>query len=504
MDAPAAAPALGDIVRTILSSPWGSSLALLNALVITAGAVALAMPGAITTNDLLLGMLLAAYLVVLWFRCVRHPKDLIEMDTMFLLFFGIYVVLPIVAMVMWQVFGDAPVFVDLVTHFDDAPLVTIAVAALGAFILGYVSPLGRAVAGLMPHSDGTWRRNEGLAISGGLLVLGALLVGILVGSVGLETLTESDYARGYEATAGLGVLAGGVMLAQIGVVVLYLTMASPNRRAPVLPLILFALLALLMLRTGRRRVVLETGLALLAAHHFYVRRVRFRTLAVAAAVSLLVFSVVGLARSYLAEGLGGIVTRITDEFGLGALVSMMSEPIAVLLALTETMYQVPGQESFWLGKSFVEAFELLVPLPLNPNRPLAPSQWFVNLIDPVVARAGGGYSYALLAEGYLNFGIPGAVAVSFLEGVVVRGAVTYRSLFPSSKTRVLVYAVAMSLTVMMIRGDFATLLKAGIVSSLVPAVLTAVWLGRRKPHRTSVIDSSAGDMRVARPSIEYS
>jgi len=484
-------------VRALLSSAWGSSLAFLNALVISAGIAAVSIPGSISTNDLLLVLLLTVYLVALWFRCARHPQDLVEMDTLFLVFFGVYVVLPIVAMVLWHVLGDAPVFVDLVTHFDGGFLVTLALAALGAFILGYASPVGRAVAGLMPRSDGPWKRQEGVVISAGLITLGTLLVGILVVNVGLETLTESDYARGYEATAGLGVLAGGVMLAQIGIVVLYLTMANPDRRAPLLPLILFIVLALLMLRTGRRRVVLETGLALLAAHHFYIRRVRFRTLAVAAGVSLLIFSVVGLARSYLAEGLGGIVTRITDEFGVGALVDMMSEPIAVLLALTETIYQVPGQEPFWLGKSFIQAFELLVPLPLSPNRPLAPSQWFVNLIDPVVAGAGGGYSYALLAEGYLNFGIPGAIAVSFLEGVIVRGAVAYRSRGPSSKSRVLVYAVAISVTIMMIRGDFATLLKVGIVSSLIPAVLAAVWLGRRSPRLTAVIDQRSDDARGA-------
>jgi hypothetical protein len=178
-----------------------------------------------------------------------------------------------------------------------------------------------------------------------------------------------------------------------------------------------------------------------------------------------------------------MVTRITEEIGLVTAVDLMSEPIAVLLALTETMHQVPSQEPFWLGRTFVEAFEVLVPLPLHPNRPLAPSQWFVNLIDPAVAAAGGGYSYALLAEGYLNFGIAGALAVSFLEGVIVRGVVTYRRLAPFSKSRILVYAVAVSLTIMMIRADFASLLKAGIVSLLVPAALIAAWLGRPKAAR---------------------
>ena len=485
MDAPAAPPC--DVVRTVLASPWASSLTVLTMLVLTASAVAVATPGTLATSDMMLGALVVSFLVSLWYRCALHPADLVEMDTVFLAFFGVYVVLPIVAFMGWQAAGDAPVFVDLVAHFDPDVIVVAGVALL-AFLLGHSSPLGPALAEFMPRADGAWRRSEGLAISGALLAVGTTLVMILVGRVGLETLTESEYVRGFEATEGLGLLAGGVMLGQIGLVVLYLTTAEQERRAPMLPLILFVLLALIMFRIGRRRVVLETGLTLLIAHHFYVRRIRWRTLAVGAAASLLVFSVVGLARAYLAEGLGGMITRITEEFGLVATLGLMSEPVAVLLALTETMYQVPSQEPFWLGRTFVEAFEVLIPLPLHPNRPLAPSQWFVNLIDPAVASAGGGYAYALLAEGYLNFGITGALAVSFLEGVIVRGLVTYRRLAPFSKSRVLVYAVAVSLTIMMIRADFASLLKAGIVSLLIPAVLIAAWLGRPKAVRTEALE----------------
>ena len=471
-------------MRIARSSPWLSSLAVLNVLVLAAGALVLALPGGLNASDITLSALVIAYLVVLWYLCSRHPDDLVEMDTLFFAFLGIYVLLPIVAFVIWQAIGDVPPFIHLVGHFESG-IVIVAAAALLSFLLGYWSAIGPAFAKLMPRADGVWSRSEGLVISWGLLLLGTALVTILVGMVGLETLTESQYARGYEAISGLGILAGGLMLVQLGLVVLYLTVAGRDRRAPVIPWILFAVLALLMLRIGRRRVVLEIGLALVVAHHFYVRRIRFRTLAVGGVASLLVFAAVGLARAYLAEGFGGILTRLVDEFGPSEVLRLMAEPVTVLLALTETMYQIPGQEPFWMGRSFVDAFEILIPQPLHPNRPLGPSQWLVNMIDPDIAAAGGGYSYALLAEGYLNFGILGATAVSFLEGMIVRGVVVYRRQCPSSKSRILVYAIAASLTVLMIRGDFASLLKAGIVGLTVPAVLIAAWLGRRRPAPTS-------------------
>jgi oligosaccharide repeat unit polymerase len=465
-------------MRSAWSSPWGSSIVVLNLFMLTAGAVAFAMPGALSASELMLGALVGTYLVALWYRCARHPDDLVEMDTMFLMFLGIYLVIPIIAFVIWQELGDAPPFISLIAHFE-SDVTVLALAAVLGFLLGYATALGPALTWLLPCADGPWRRREGLAVSWGLLMVGGALLALLVGSVGLEIFTESDYVRSFEATAGLGVLAGGVMLSQLGLVVLYLTMAERDRRPPVLPLVLFAVLALLLFRIGLRRIVLETGLALLVTHHFYVRKFRLRTLAAGAVAALLVFSVVGLARSYLAEGLAGMTTRVTEEFGFAALIDLMAEPITVLLALTETMYQLPGQEPFWLGRTFVEAFEILVPRPLYPDRPLAPSQWFVNLVDPVVAAAGGGYAYSLLAEGYLNFGVVGAVSVSVLQGVVVRTVVTYRRRAPFSRSRLLVYAIAVSLSVSMIRGDFATLLKVGIVSLALPAAVVAAWLGRR-------------------------
>jgi oligosaccharide repeat unit polymerase len=474
-------------MRSVLSSPWVSSLAVLAVFGLVASAVTLSMSGPLSASDLMLVLLIGTYVVALWYRCAQHPDDLVEMDTAFLMFLGVYLVLPIVAFVIWQALGDTPVFVNLVAHFE-SDVIVVAMAALLAFLLGSSSIIGTAFTTLLPRADGAWRRSEGLAISAGLLLIGSALMVALVGRVGLEIFTESEYVRTFEATAGLGVLAGGAMLLQLGLVVLSLTLAERGRRASILPLVLFAVLALLLFRIGLRRIVLETGLALLVAHHFSVRRIPRRALAIGAAAALLVFSVVGLARNYLAEGFVGMVTRVTEEFGVLAAVDLMAEPITVLLALTETMYQIPDQEPFWLGRTFVEAFEILVPLPLYPDRPLAPSQWFVNLIDPAVAAAGGGYAYALLAEGYLNFGVAGVVAVSFLEGVAVRALVSYRRLVSSSKSRILIYAIAVSLTISMIRGDFASLLKVGIVSLALPATLIAAWLGRRKTSTASLTD----------------
>ena len=51
---------------------------MLNALVLIAGAVALATPGTLSTSDMMLGALVVSFLVALWYRCARHPDDLVE------------------------------------------------------------------------------------------------------------------------------------------------------------------------------------------------------------------------------------------------------------------------------------------------------------------------------------------------------------------------------------------------------------------------------------------
>jgi len=475
VDSLTAPAAVGDTVRTGLSS-WASSLAVLNVLLLTAMVAALVVPLSLT--HLQLGALLVAYLTFLWHRTMLHPHDPLEIDTVYLAFFGIYVVVPIVTFVALQeavgMLGG-----QLIGHFEPE-VVTVAIAALFGFVLGYALPVGQALGNSAPRVDGVWRRSEGVLIASALLLVGTALVGALVARVGPDTYLSSTYVSGFEAEAGSGLLAAGVILCQLVLIVLYLAMTERGKSAPLVPILLFLLLAVVMFRVGRRRVVLETALALLAVHHFQARRVRKLTLVIGAVVSFVIFMAIGQARSYQGEGFDRVLEYFSYEFTFWNPIYALAEPVTVLLALTETMEQVPAQEGFRLGQTFIDAFETLIPFPIHPNRPLTPAQWFVNLVDPVTAAAGGGYSYALIAEGYLNFGILGSVLVTFVEGVALRGVVSYRLRCPASKSRLLIYSVVFSSTVMLIRGDFATLLKVGVVSAGLPAVAIAAWLGRRE------------------------
>jgi hypothetical protein len=127
----------------------------------------------------------------------------------------------------------------------------------------------------------------------------------------------------------------------------------------------------------------------------------------------------------------------------------------------------------------LEAFKVLVPLALDPNRPLAPSQDFAWGYNPEIAEAGGGYGFSSFSEGYLNFGFLGVALACYAEGVFLSFLVSYRRANPMSKGRLLLYTVALTSFIMIFRGDFASLLKGYVVLEWIPVVFIALWLGRR-------------------------
>src|SRR2546428_8088261 len=158
------------------------------------------MPGPPSAAEMLLGTLIVAYLVVFSHHSVRHPHDLMEIDTVFLAFLGVYVIVPIVAFFVWQKVGEDTGVLGIVTHFDPAVIV-VAAAALFGFVLGYAAPIGAALANAAPRADGPWSRREGSTTASALLLGGLSLLVVLVVQVGPKTYTEDH--RSEEHTSEL-------------------------------------------------------------------------------------------------------------------------------------------------------------------------------------------------------------------------------------------------------------------------------------------------------------
>jgi hypothetical protein len=181
----------------------------------------------------------------------------------------------------------------------------------------------------------------------------------------------------------------------------------------------------------------------------------------------------------MSRGVEAMVEEMQAQFSADDLWRILGELQVVTRSTSETAQLVPAREGYRYGATYLEAFEILVPLAVKSERPLSPSQWFVWTRDATKASRGGGYSYSLIAEGYLNFGYFGVALVSFVQGVFIAALVSYRQDNPTSRGRLLLYAVCVMAMISTVRGDFASLLKSYWVIYGIPAFLSAWWLARQ-------------------------
>jgi oligosaccharide repeat unit polymerase len=427
--------------------------------------------------SLLMIVCLGLYVVLIG-ASIWKMTTLIELDVIFSVLLGLYVIVPAL-LTTW--FPDSPLLSDeLKARFmPQTPAenvvvlrcITVALlATIWAFLLTpreFVQPI--------PLLDQPWGP-EALRVGLFVMGLGMAIITIMIIIVGLGTYLSSAYADIYVAEEGLGFLQTGITLFQIGLFVLYLA-RTKNQTVGWLPWVLFIIFALIELRIGRRRMVMETGIGLVILRHHFVRPFRAVTLSLICAIALGCFIAVGQIRAFMGEGMGRMLDYATTELSVEDSKGIFYELFVINFTTNETALMVQRGFPYRLGETYLEAIEILVPLKMHPNRPLAPCQWFVKEFDPEFAARGGGYAYSHIAEGYLNFGYAGVGMVSFLIGLLVRSMVALRRGCPASQGRLLLYAVVCLTTVILIRGDFSSLLKSYIIITWIPALVIVLWLG---------------------------
>jgi oligosaccharide repeat unit polymerase len=422
-----------------------------------------------------LGLLIGCFGVMWTVVTGNDMCDPLELDKLYLGFFALYCVLPFVLAALYPERLDTSVL-------DAATILCVTLAMLGT-ILGSRMDLSRRLERAVARFDQAWNVREAVLVGSAMLGIGGGLLALLFMQVGLGAYLQSEYVNSYAAELGKGYLSAGIFLVRIGILVLLLALLEYRRRLPWVPLAMFAVLCLFYLRVGRRGVVLSAGIALLMILHFYYKPFRYRTLITLALVGVVLFMAVAHARAYSAGGLEGMISGLRDEFVLEDAWLTMQEVNTIPLSLYEMTQYIPNHASYLYGRSYWEAFEILVPLELHPNRPLGSSQWFAWYYNPRVAAMGGGYAFSLIAEGYINFGMLGAFLVGLVQGAFLKTMVQLRRNNPLSKSRLLVYATIGMQIYFLIRGDFGALVKLGFIIG-VPTLAIAMFLGRA-PKRTA-------------------
>ena len=61
----------------------------------------------------------------------------------------------------------------------------------------------------------------------------------------------------------------------------------------------------------------------------------------------------------------------------------------------------------------------VIPSSLYPDRPLAPSLWYVQTFDPVTAMRGGAWAFSLVLESFMDFWVFGPIVLGFFVSMII-------------------------------------------------------------------------------------
>ena len=318
------------------------------------------------------------------------------------------------------------------------------------------------------------RRDAGMAWI--LLALGALLYGAYIARVGLDALGDrDDFGRKYLASQGLGVLSSGLILMMAACLWAEAAPLERRHKRPFRALaFLIALwsLAFMAMRSNVLALTLGYGWIHCRRRGIRIGRVRLRLVAVLA-LGYLGLETFSVARGIWSQGARAVweTLKLDPRQSLASVVggSELAHPFLTTLEAVET--HAPGELA---GRSYLNAFETLLPRFLHPDRPETLSERFVRSNYAQYAEGGGGTGFSLVAEGWLNFGsIQGAMLVGLFLGSFLLALEMRCSMSPHGWLARLAPNFAF-LSAIAHRAESASLLKHAL-SLLVPALVCLLF-----------------------------
>lgn len=226
----------------------------------------------------------------------------------------------------------------------------------------------------------------------------------------------------------------------------------------------YTLIDLLIL--GDRRLALAAILA--AAAHFMRKRFTWRQLLIGGVLAIMLF-LFGFVRNSppstwwytLTNGvIFEVISPTSTEFGGMAVIG------SAIGSFSNQVWGFPG---------YLDAFVQIMPRALVPDRPLAPTEWFMTVFYPDLAAAGASYAFNQVIEARLNGGLAGLLLVGFATGCAIALLSRWRYLGASVGVSVAIFLFTFSM-----RMDFASILKLGLLSfaGLVPVLVLLALLAK--------------------------
>lgn len=319
-----------------------------------------------------------------------------------------------------------------------------------------------------------------LAISAGVFLLIVYLIG------GLDELLAgaSDRTRQFSGLQGLFLALN--ILASVNVV-WFLRVCSKKARA--FEIILFAtvaLLSLLILSLQGQKSTLFILIATWAViYNIRVRKFLLAELAGGAAVLFVILMGYHIYKQeYLV--LGRVVSLGSGEQFWGSVYIFLNDQFfgnfMQLQTMSVLMEGTPIPLSFQYGYTYVAGALLLVPKALFPDKPLPSTGIFTEAFWPRAwIDTGTTLPPGIFGEGYMNFGIFGALGLGYLAGFVMGRLHGRVRKAPDDDLALIYYSLAMASMLHFFRGELATPLFA-VLSIALPC-----WLFMRRERQPSPI-----------------
>jgi hypothetical protein len=250
--------------------------------------------------------------------------------------------------------------------------------------------------------------------------------------LGVKSYAETQFASRIDALDNPVAVITGVLIAIpvqwlfTGWFLTALKEKSPFVRiAGAIPVILYLVVAIM---TGRKGMVIMPVLICTCVYHYSVKRIPARVFLCVVAFGHLFVTAMSIARhSSDPRAMMALVQEDISRKGIAEVFSLrnsgellVAQNLMVLMKCIES-----GQTTFNCGDYVISEVLVMIPRALYPDRPLAVSQEFADLITAGATQSGMGYGFFVLQEGYWVYGNVGVSLMMlacgwFIEWVYLR------------------------------------------------------------------------------------
>ena len=297
---------------------------------------------------------------------------------------------------------------------------------------------------------------------------------------------ETFLTRGYDVFAHmekyasytiLWVLMPQIFLIGFSVYIISVAIAHGTLLKAKFGMVLFGLHIFLLITEGARTPLVVTTLVLVLVYHYLIKPIKLRWLVLGGVLAMFLFGIIGIVRMAAAFDVSKLGTeyKYAQQTGQTRWYNTLVEAGGSVRTVNMIVDITPDEVPYWYGRSYVVSILHLVPY-LQGILYKVNYRWARTAGDVLVgifaSREDAGLGFSMVAEGYLNFGIPGAFLHMMFLGIWIRRLYLKFASFLTPSRAILFFA-SMGIFIMAIRNTTNT------VFAPILHVLAMAWLLKR-------------------------